>query len=104
MEDCSYLGQLIGELANVESQLRCQAACLFKPQCFYFLYDFDLNDCKLYDNEARDCLITVGPALPTFEECNLSTTSLSPTVTTETTTPNTTPSVTSIPPTPSKLF
>ncbi len=41
----------------------------------------------MYNDGAKDCLITVGPSSPSFEECSVSTTTLPPTETTETTTP-----------------
>ena len=86
-QNCSYQGQHIGNLENIDTQTICQASCILSPKCIYFLYDFDAKECQLYMDGDRNCMITVGPALPTIEECSALTTSPYPSDPTDTPSP-----------------
>ena len=91
-EGCIYHGNEIGYFPTLASISLCQLACANTPQCVYFLDDFDIKDCQLFDSGKRDCDFLVGPANPTYEECkeDISTT----TTTADTTTKATTTTVT----------
>ena len=83
-EACTYLGNQIGYLQNVASHTKCQRSCQLSSKCSYFLYDYDVKDCQLFDADDRDCLVTVGPASPSFEECKTTITTTTTTTTTTT--------------------
>jgi hypothetical protein len=81
---CRYEGNLLEHLEKIESAIQCQFACSFVPKCNYFLYDIDLKDCELLDDEKRDCDLLRGPPSPDLLDCFEPTTTSTTTMTTTT--------------------
>jgi hypothetical protein len=63
---------VIGDIPLLESISLCQEACIAVEECAYFSYDYEVKDCQLFDNADRTCDFQVGPATPSFEDCQIS--------------------------------
>jgi hypothetical protein len=84
---CRFEGNLLEHLEMIETVDQCQFACKIVPNCNYFLYDVELQDCELFDSEKRDCDLLRGPPKPAVTDClEQTTTSEATTFTTTTTT------------------
>ena len=68
-------------------------ACEHLPNCDYFVYDKDSQDCELLNAPTRKCDILRGPPTPSYDECKKVTSTRIPQTTSTTTI--TTPRVTS---------
>ena len=66
---CRYEGDLLEHLESIETPTHCQTACNHTPDCNYFLYDHDKDDCELLDSDVRQCDALIGPPVPSIEEC-----------------------------------
>ena len=93
-EDCEITSDNIAALSQVQSIENCLAACKLVQGCQYYTYHMGYKECNLYEGGERTCSATVGPASPTYEECQ------TPQPTTEVPSTSTSPLTTSTPPVP----
>ena len=62
-ENCVYTGSQIAFFPSIASQSICQLTCSITEGCQYFLFDFDVKDCQLFNSTEKACEISVGPGI-----------------------------------------
>lgn len=66
---CEYHGDVLEHLKKIGSVEACQLSCEHRTGCYYFLYDEELDDCKLLSTDERKCDFNLGLPEPVYTDC-----------------------------------
>ena len=67
--NCDYKGNIQNGYPGVQSMELCQEICDHAPDCGYFNYNQENQNCDVYDITESVCRILIGPPSPFWDEC-----------------------------------
>ena len=56
-------------LQFIQNEIICQFACNLEPECDYFVYDKEQQNCELIHGQKVECDLMIGPPDPLIRSC-----------------------------------
>ena len=56
-------------LQFIQNEIVCQFACNLEPECDYFVYDKEQQNCELIHGQKVECDLMIGPPDPLIRSC-----------------------------------